>query len=354
MATTKPANVTELLLVRSGLVFVETVLSAKAVLTPSQVRGFELELAQLGYVASKRLRDKIAFATGGELTKLLNMISVASQRTKGGHSKLSPLFRRFPDDVPSDTVSLWWGRVAVRYLQQPTQPCVLCGNIGTVHVLNPCMDLVCDQCFDGSNYSGCPICNRKVEPTSPFFRDAPAKKPTAISTATFMLLDLGNTQKNEQGPAAARTKVDACREIFVTLCQRTQVMSPVDVDALLLIVQTFPDDVVGWLPLKIPVRENIAIIFGELLKAAVATKSIATLSSTLQRAASYLTTATDVLRLITAYSGGSPALLPVEKWEKVSICQGHPSPIRGCKNASLDAPSHACDPRLIAGSCDVR
>jgi hypothetical protein len=314
MATTKPANVSELLLLRSGLVFVESDAAVKSAISDSHLRGFDLELAQLGYVASKRLREQFAGSTAAQLSKMLVMISTASQNAKGGDRKLTPMFRRFPDDVPSDTLALWWDRVVVRYLQQPQQPCVLCGKVATIHVLNPCMDLVCEHCFDGSNYSGCPICNRTVDPSSPFFRTAPAKEPTKVSSETFTLLDLGNISQGQ----STRTKQDACRELFAKLCQRTQAMSPVDVDTLLLIVQTYSDEVSDWLPPTIPVRENIAIIFGELLKAAVGSREPQLLASTLRRAQLYLTNATDVLRLITTYSGGSPALLATEKWQAVA------------------------------------
>ncbi|MBP9088813.1 MAG: hypothetical protein KBG15_22000, partial [Kofleriaceae bacterium] len=183
---------------------------------------------------------------------------------------------------------------------QPAQRCVLCGSAGTIHVLNPCMHMVCSVCFDGSNYSGCPICNATVDRSSPFFLPTAVKTSTRSTAATtFALLDLGNHD-------ALRTVAVASRDLFVTLCQRSQAMSPVDVDALLLIVADYRDQVVSWLPAKVPVRENIAHIFGALLRLAVPGAWLA--------ATPYLASATDVLRLLVAYSGGDVALLATEKF----------------------------------------
>ncbi len=305
MATVAPQSIEELLLVRTGQVFVTRDgapgLSAGPIkYSPNQVRGFDLELAHLGYVASKRLQDQLACASVGELQRLLTLVQTANRNASGGTRTMQPLFRKFPDDVPADTLTLWWDRVIVHVLQQPAQPCVLCGRVGTIHVLNPCMHMVCSVCFDGSNYSGCPICNATVDRSSPFFLAAPVKAATRpVAATTFALLDLGNHDEH-------RTVTIASRDLFVTLCQRTQAMSAVDVDALVLLVADFRDHVVGWLPAKVPVRENIAHIFGGLLRLAVPGAWLA--------ATPYLASATDVLRLLVAYSGDAVALLATEKF----------------------------------------
>ncbi len=308
MATVAPQSIEELLLVRTGQLFVAGDAGEGGGLNPNQLRGFDLELANLGYVASTRLQARLARVSVVELQRLLSLVQKANRNASGGASTMQPLFRKFPDRVPDDTDALWWERVIVHVLQQPAQRCVLCGTAGSIHVLNPCMHLVCSVCFDGSNYSGCPICNAMVDRSSRFFLPTPAAtpaKPLAPSGAAsmkaatkFAMLDLGNHD-------AQRTIEVASRELFVTLCQRTIAMSPVDVDALLLLVTEYRDQVVSWLPAKVPVRENIAHIFGALLRLAV--------PGALLAATRYLASATDVLRLLVAYSGGDVALLTTQK-----------------------------------------
>jgi Prokaryotic RING finger family 4 len=305
-------DIPELLLLRSGLMFIAS--SADQPGDAEQaVRGFELELAHLGYVASARLRERALAASAAELQQLRDLVIGASFKATGGHRKLEPMFRRFPDDIPEDTRTLWWDRVIVHFLQAPEQPCVLCRRSGTVHVLNPCAHLVCDRCFDGSNYSGCPICNRTVDPSSPFFRPVERGPADRVAAArTFALLDLGNY-------VADRNMETASSELFRSLCLRTQAMSPVDVDALLALIEAYRGKVLEWVPPRLPVRENTALIFGTSLRialqAAAGEREPAALSpvAIMRVARHHLSTATDVLRLIAALSGVSVALLPETK-----------------------------------------
>ncbi len=323
MATQSASTIAELLLLRSGLVFVGSSLSGAA--PPAEadlgkreklLLAFDLELANLGYVASVRLRERLKEAHPQELVALRQLVIDANVKATGGTAKLEPLFRRFPEGVPEDTFTLWWDRVVVHFLQEPNQPCILCRRAGTIHALNPCAHLVCERCFDGSNYSGCPICNRKVDRSSPFFAPPPPRaEGPPPDRRRFALLDLGNS-------APERTLETAARELLVSLCQRTQALSPVDVDALLLLLGTYPAQLLGWLPAKIPVRENIAHVFGALLRwaqgdspatHALGASKAERIAAILGHARSHFNSATDVLRLICALSGASVALLATPK-----------------------------------------
>ncbi|MBK7537623.1 MAG: hypothetical protein IPI49_20070 [Myxococcales bacterium] len=327
MAALSPTSAVELLLVRSGQVFVHSSLSASpAALRPQAadqaldlgrrealLLAFDLELANLGYVASVRLRERLKDALPAEMIALRQQVIEANFKATGGTRRLEPLFRRFPDGIPEDTFTLWWDRVIVHFLQEPDQPCVLCRRAGTIHALNPCAHLVCDRCFEGTNYSGCPICNRKVDRASPFFAPSPPRKPgPPVDPRRFALLDLGN-------PTPEHTLEVASRELLVSLCQRTQAMSPVDVEALLLLLREYPEQIVSWLPAQIPVRENLALVFGALLRGQVDAARAASRSAAPQiralfaAARAHFNSATDVLRLIAAFSGAPVALMPQAK-----------------------------------------
>ena len=138
------------------------------------VRAVDLELAEIGYVLSERLRGRLSGCSLDDLRDFRGRTIAALLEHLGGDQKHEPLFRRFPEGVPDNTEDLWWKKVLVHFLQVDGQPCLFCGRLGTTHVLNPCRHVVCDRCFDGQNYSACPSCEHHVDRSSPFFTQAPA------------------------------------------------------------------------------------------------------------------------------------------------------------------------------------
>ena len=143
-------TVRSLLLTRRGLAFVPEL---NAEVPGSSVRGIELELAELGYVVSRRLRARLGRQTVGALGELREWLVTTLAAALGADRQHTPLFRNFPHDVPADTGALWWKKVLSHFLQAPNQPCLFCGATGSTHVLAPCEHVVCDRCFDGSNSS---------------------------------------------------------------------------------------------------------------------------------------------------------------------------------------------------------
>lgn len=210
------SNVRDLLLVRRGVVFVR---SSGPPLAEEHLRAVELELAALGYALSWRLRARLATVLLDELAGFCRWVCAALLAHAGGDQKHEPLFRRFPDGVPGDTVDLWWRKVLVHFLEAEGQPCLYCRRVGTTHVLNPCRHVVCDRCFDGSSYSACPICEHHVDRGSPFF--APAQERGAPAEAViFRLLDLASAKRTRRvrcslGSARAPRR---CRPPIATRC----------------------------------------------------------------------------------------------------------------------------------------
>ncbi|MCB9706841.1 MAG: hypothetical protein H6711_33660 [Myxococcales bacterium] len=275
-----------ILLRRQGLVFAA---AGEATVDERLLRAFDLELAALGFLPSARLRARLATlgeAALGELTRWLVDVLAADV---GGGRPHTPLFRAFPEGVPTDTFDLWMRKVLVHFLQTPGQRCLFCGESGTTHVLDPCRHVVCDRCFDGASYSACPICETPVDPSSPFFKPAP-KRSAPKERVIFRLLELG-----EDLDAAAAALVAA-------LASRKQAMSPADVADLQALVADAGERALAWLPAAIPVRENVAHVFGGLLRGGHDPARV------LAAAAPHLRSATDVLRLIAAYSGADPSL----------------------------------------------
>jgi hypothetical protein len=277
------------LLLRHGQVFLDD--QAEGLPLPAAyVQAIEANLAELGYVPTTRLAQRLARLAAPALATIQAWLWDTLVANLGGGQKHEPLFRSFPDDIPADTFELWLKKVVAYYAQTEGQPCRWCGKVGTTHVLRPCHHVICDHCFDGASYAACPACEQPVDRTSPFFR--PSKKhrpPRAKEAIRFKLLDVGG-----ELDAAARA-------LFLGFCARTQAMSPYDKDALVAIVRDYRDRVLPWLPDQIAVRENVAWIFGTLFQ-------LCTADAVLAAARRFLTTATDVLRLIAVYSGADASL----------------------------------------------
>jgi hypothetical protein len=287
-----------LLLVRSGLVFIP---SAEKLQESRLAQAAVLNLTDLGFIASTRLESALAVMPAAELVALQSWMHRVLAESLGADRQHHPLFSRFPEDVPADTGSLWWKRVLIHFLQADGQPCLCCGRRGTTHVLNPCRHVVCSFCFDGGNYAGCPICGVRADQTSPFF--VPTAEPSRApgeEQVRFRLLEIGD-DRDEQ----------ACR-LFVAFCDRKQPMSPTDVEAFKTIIQHYGERILVWLPEKVPVKENRAHIFGALLQ-------LCRTEAVLAAAKPHLATATDVLRVIAAYSGVDPSLQTQTVFKRVEV-----------------------------------
>ena len=255
---------------------------------PRLLTALELELAELGFVLSSRLRARLETLRPEDASDYRDWLCGTLAASLGADQKHRPLFRRFPEDVPRDTFKLWMDRVLVHFLQGEDMPCVHCMGVGTTHVLSPCHHVVCDRCFDGRNYSGCPICNQRVDEPNPFIQPSRLRR-LPKERRQFRVLELGEDFET------------AAKRLFLSFCSRAQAMSPTDREDLETLVRDFARELPQWIPDEIPVKENVAIVFGTLFRACAP-------DDVLDVARPHLRTATDVLRVIAAFSGADPAL----------------------------------------------
>jgi hypothetical protein len=319
------AGIREVMLARRGIAYVDSI---GLPLADAQLRAVELELAEIGYVLSSKLKARLARSSLDELVGFRAWALRVLLAQLGGDQKHKPLFRQFPKGVPTDTLELWWTKVLVHFLQSDEQPCLFCRRVGTTHVLNPCEHVVCNHCFDGSNYSACPVCEHHVDQTSPFFQSPPERAPN-VERVIFKLIDLGENLNDE------------ARALFVNLCERKQALAPADRDALTTIVRECGTAVFAWLPQTIPVRENVATIFGTLCRQFDP-------GEVLTHARSFMTTPTDVLRFIAVLSGKDGSLLretifksfekvegPSRFWGRIADFIGAPHPAPPLRNVQV-------------------
>lgn len=286
----------DLLLRRGGLVSLPACPSSAP--CPSQgteeelrLQAIQVNLAGLGYALSHDLVRALAALSPAALADVQGWMHATLAASLGADVAHEPLFRRFPEDIPDDTLDLWFRKVLCHFLQEHDQPCLFCGAMGTTFVLDPCLHVVCGRCFDGSHWSACPVCEHHVDRSSPFFQPSLADRwSEPDEQVTFKRL---HVTFDEEGEAV---------RLFRALCARTQALSPVDTDALKTLVQAWGPATLERLPAEIPVRENVAWIFGLLLAAGHDP------AATLAAARPHLRTATDVLRLLAVTSGADPSL----------------------------------------------
>ena len=259
---------------------------------PTRLRDLEQRLAALGYLLSADLRNALAALGDRELGEVGRQALHVLATARGGHVAHLPQFRAFPDGTPYDTDGLYIERVLRWLFQDQDAPCLVCGK-AAVHALDPCGHLVCAHCFDGSNYSGCPICHGRINPDSPFLASAPMREllPFEQSGVPVRLV-------------AGSDATDAALTLAGSLLARQSPLSPAERDDLVTLIEALDIRILEAAPKRgIPVRETKALMLATLL---ARTNDPATSFATI---APLLGTATDVLRVLTVWMGGDAGLV---------------------------------------------
>ncbi|MFF3942038.1 MXAN_6230/SCO0854 family RING domain-containing protein [Streptomyces phaeofaciens] len=260
---------------------------------PSTDQGLcalEAELLDRGFAPDARLRAALAWLGPAGLADAGRQLIAHIDAELGADRTHMPLFRSFPASVPDDTFQLWIDRVFTLLLQWPKQPCVLCGTVGSVHPVAPCAHLVCGECWDGADYSGCPVCHRRIDPADPFLKPAPPSRARETAVGPLRVLALGRD-----------ARADAVTALRTLLARRTP-LPPRDREDLAVLLAHAPAGI-AWFPRDVPVRETKALVLGRML---LARERRADALELLDR---QLTTATDVLRLLCVWSGGAADLI---------------------------------------------
>lgn len=151
-ATTGAPDLTELrstrslaavLLARRGVVHLPTHVAGRTVgeRGSAGVTLLEADLLDRGFLLSGPLRDALSSLGDAALAAAGRALLADVDASLGSDRPHIPLFRGFPESVPADTVDFLVRRVLTVLLQEPEQPCVLCGRTGTVHAVAPCAHL---------------------------------------------------------------------------------------------------------------------------------------------------------------------------------------------------------------------
>ncbi|MFI2345800.1 MXAN_6230/SCO0854 family RING domain-containing protein [Streptomyces sp. NPDC019443] len=306
---TRPRSLAAVLLSRRGALYPPTP-AAAAIPAGGDVALLEADLVDRGYLMAPPLRAAFAALDASTLGAVGRELLCDIDSALGADRPHVPLLHGFPDSTPHDTNAHYVDRVLTVLFQRPEQPCVLCGTVESVVPVSPCAHLVCGACFDGADFSACPVCERRIDPSDPFLRPKSPRRQLfrrAAPPERLRLLSYG-------GDLTAR-QIDAARELD-TLLSRTGALSPQDTDDLEALLAARTRDDLDRLPTTVPGREAKARLVAWLLA------DPAAYPATLPVATGLIGTATDVLRVLAVRSGGDAGLVEIPRFASV------PRPLR--------------------------
>ncbi|MFE2412175.1 MXAN_6230/SCO0854 family RING domain-containing protein [Kitasatospora sp. NPDC059408] len=271
---------------------------------PWSVRGLvalDADLVRRGYVLTTQLRAALSRLAPVRLAELGDGLLARIDHLLGADREHLPLFRRFPDAVPDHAHVLYTRQIRAFLLNQPNQPCAHCGRRGAevgVGALAPCAHLLCAPCLDGLDADGrggqCPLCGARLATGTYLGEDGSAGRKAAQ--------DFGGRQALRPLRLITADQVTAAMAEFHRLLARRTPLSPQNRDDLAALLAHAPEDLPQHLPARIPLRETKATVLAALLERDA--------TSALPVLAERVDTATDVLRLLWAWSGAEPDLLP--------------------------------------------
>ncbi|MER5639177.1 MXAN_6230/SCO0854 family RING domain-containing protein [Kitasatospora sp. NPDC002227] len=271
---------------------------------PWSVRGLvalDADLVQRGYLLTTQLRSSLARLSPTQLAATGTALLMRIDHRLGSDRQHRPLFHHFPDSVPEYAHLFYSRHIRAFLLNQPRQPCANCGRPGSeagIGALAPCAHLLCTGCHQALLATGggdrCPLCAAPL-PAEPYLGEDNRVGRKAAE-------QFGGEQTLRPLRLIERSTVAAAMAEFDRLLGRRTPLSPQDREDLTALLAVAPEDLAERLPAQIPVRETKATVLAALLRRDP------------ERALPLLTaridSATDVLRLLWAWSGAEPDLLP--------------------------------------------
>ncbi|MGW3244942.1 MXAN_6230/SCO0854 family RING domain-containing protein [Streptomyces sp. NPDC001070] len=323
--STAPRTLAAVLLSRRGAVYLPAAPEESSFGAAAGVALLEADLLDRGHLMAPALRAALAGRGEAALAEAGRVLLADIDRALGADRPHEPLFRDFPASTPRDTFAFYVDRVLTVLFQHPEQPCVLCGTEGSVHAVSPCAHLVCRSCFDGADFSACPVCHGRIDADDPFLRP---RRPRRLGGLRRVLPE--RLRMLHHGGDLAARDADAAQEIRGLLA-RTGALGPQDAEDLLVLLETRDRAELSWLPEQIPGRETKARVLAWLLA------DPAAYATGVPAVAARVDTATDVLRLLAVRSGGDPGLVDLPRFGAV------PRPLRRALLGVLDglAPDQA-------------
>ncbi|WP_051837219.1 MXAN_6230/SCO0854 family RING domain-containing protein [Streptomyces sp. NRRL WC-3742] len=295
--------------------------------TAEGIVALEADLAQRGYALTRDLRTALSLLRPADLATKGSRLLRKLDAMLGADRRHKPLFRDFPRAVPRHAHATYSATIRGYLLCQSSQICFTCQRSSLdagIGALAPCAHLLCGDCYEELVAAGeghnCPYCHSPLGTEERYLTlDAKSARNVARDLAPGSLIK----PLRLAGTDAAAVAVAE----LATLLDRQTPLSPQDREDLVLLLDHVPADPATWLPAEIPVRETRATVLAALLR-----RDREAARPLLD---AHLTTATDVLRLIWAWSGAEPDLLA--DTARTFRLRNLPRPLRRDLLAVLDA-----------------
>ncbi len=254
------------------------------------VIALQSELSNLGYKLSPEALEVTKTLSSAQLTNLhKDLLSALSEMVGYHRSSYQPLFKTFPEGVPSNyledarLVSFFYNRFFLPYKGENEAE----ETSGFSRL--DCGCLVEESLFDKDLYGACPVCqrqnqtyNKKNSPRRQNVLGATKLKTIGLTTETDVLESLKNLLKAKT--SLSETHKECLELFFVNMKSRSEEI----------------------LPEVFPFKENMAVVSALLMKTKVFAE---------EKIETWVKTSTDVLRIATAISQGDVSLATKTKYK---------------------------------------
>ena len=240
----------------------------------SYVNALLGNIADLGFTLSIDLINTLKKSSLDDLVEIYKLMDEQLPIMVGSHIKHVPLFRNFPKNIPYHKEYLL--NRTIGYIEN------FFGLVDqNVYRTLSCGHVIDNTIFDMSNFGACPICQYSVAMDG---LEPEKKRPKLKELTPFKIIDLGTKEE--------------LINIFRNLVASSTPISQEDKDDIETFFKVFNTDITEYLPLEIPLKENVSIV------AKLCIKYLGDFSI-IKR---YTKTATDLLRIITSLSDGDISL----------------------------------------------
>lgn len=261
------------------------------------VLALQANITSIGFFLSNDLKTALASCDTEYLTQLNDTLPKILKEMRGASVKHIPLFRNFPEGVPTDTYEHYIKRL-MALIKSAVIPETL---VDPIHLSS---GIIVDNTeWDMENLAGCPVTGRALQEEE--LAELPARPAMDKLEEQYNMIEIGLAEPT------------AFEDLFANMVHSGAPLSETDLNDMSILMDhmTLPDNISklqNILSKPIKLRENLAKVTSDLMQKMPG--NTATLTQLLQP---QYKSATDVLRLATALSEGDVSLASNTKFKSM-------------------------------------
>lgn len=253
-----------------------------------EVSMLNMDIAQYGYTFGMDVLEKLHTMSKEEVNSFAETLNKVMEEFKRTDIKAVPLFKRFPYNLDVNETKYLKNRI-IGFEENFQRRILNEENQKNSYQMLSCGHLINTNVFDLREFGACPICQYKVVELD----TVPKNMPPLINTTPLIILTL-STSKDVFA-------------VFKNMMDSKLAYSPDFKKTIDGFFEHFGSNIKGLLPKEIIIKENAAYITSKIFE--VDSKKPIILAK------NYIKTATDVLRLAVAFSGGDISLAENTKFK---------------------------------------